>query len=79
MQRIRAVLKPRIEKAVYTVIDPGAYETGTQIFSAKSLTFKSEGVSHINSFPIPTGFRSLLGDKRATGFARQIKMCENRT
>ena len=73
---IRAVLKPRIEKAGYTVIDPGAYETGTSDFSSQIALFKSEGVEIINSFPIPPDFAAFWRQAAQQGLHRQIKIIQ---
>ncbi|MEJ2037116.1 MAG: ABC transporter substrate-binding protein, partial [Maritimibacter sp.] len=53
---VRAVLAPQLEAAGYTIIDPGAYETGTTDYSTQIALFKAEGVEIINSFPIPPDF-----------------------
>ncbi len=73
---IRAVLAPRLAKAGYTVIDPGAYETGTSDFSSQIALFKREGVEIINSFPIPPDFAAFWRQSAQQGLHRQIKIIQ---
>ncbi|MFD1385066.1 ABC transporter substrate-binding protein [Rhodanobacter aciditrophus] len=73
---IRAVLAPRIAEAGYTVIDPGAYETGTSDFSSQIALFKAEGVDIINSFPIPPDFAAFWRQAAQQGLHRQIKIIQ---
>src|SRR5450631_1221530 len=49
---IRRVLAPELVKAGFTIIDPGAYETGTTDYSSQIALFKKEGVEIFNTFPI---------------------------
>ena len=53
---IRAALGPLLEKAGYTIVDPGAYQDGTNDYSAQIAKFKSAGVQIFNTFPIPPDF-----------------------
>jgi branched-chain amino acid transport system substrate-binding protein len=73
---IRAVLAPRLAKAGYTIIDPGAYETGTSDFSSQIALFKREGVEIINSFPIPPDFAAFWRQAAQQGLNRQVKIIQ---
>ncbi|WP_443630122.1 ABC transporter substrate-binding protein [Candidatus Njordibacter sp. Uisw_056] len=73
---IRAVLAPQLEAAGYTIIDPGAYETGTSDFSSQIALFKREGIEIFNSFPIPPDFAAFWRQAAQQGLTRQIKICQ---
>lgn len=73
---IRAVLAPKLEKAGYTIIDPGAYETGTSDYSSQIALFKKEGVEIFNSFPIPPDFAAFWRQAAQQGLTRKIKICQ---
>jgi branched-chain amino acid transport system substrate-binding protein len=73
---IRANLAPLLAKEGYTIIDPGAYETGTTDYSAQIALFKQEGVEIFNSFPIPPDFAAFWRQAAQQGLTRQIKICQ---
>lgn len=73
---IRAVLAPKLEKAGYTIVDPGAYETGTSDYSSQIALFKKEGVEIFNSFPIPPDFAAFWRQAAQQGLTRKIKICQ---
>lgn len=73
---IRAVLAPQLEKAGYTVVDPGAYETGTSDFSSQIALFKKEGVEIINTFPITPDFAAFWRQAAQQGLNRQVKIVQ---
>jgi branched-chain amino acid transport system substrate-binding protein len=73
---VRAVLAPQLEAAGYTIVDPGAYETGTTDYSTQIALFKSEGVEIINSFPIPPDFAAFWRQAAQQGLARQVKIMQ---
>jgi branched-chain amino acid transport system substrate-binding protein len=56
---IRASLVPALQKAGFTVVDAGPYETGTTDFSAQIAKFKAEKCDIFNTFPIPPDFAKL--------------------
>nr|WP_256367428.1 ABC transporter substrate-binding protein [Ruegeria sp. PR1b] len=60
----------------YTIIDPGAYETGTTDYSTQIALFKAEGVEIINSFPIPPDFAAFWRQAAQQGLARQVKIMQ---
>jgi len=73
---IRANLAPLLQKDGFTIIDPGAYETGTTDFSSQIALFKQEGVEIINSFPIPPDFATFWRQAAQQGLHRQVKIIQ---
>lgn len=73
---IRAALAPKLIKAGYTIVDPGAYETGTSDYSSQIAMFKKEGIEIFNSFPIPSDFAAFWRQAAQQGLTRRIKICQ---
>jgi branched-chain amino acid transport system substrate-binding protein len=73
---IRAALGPLLEKAGYTVVDPGAYQDGTNDYSAQISKFKSEGVEIFNTFPIPPDFATFWRQAAQQGLTKQVKIAQ---
>ncbi|MDH4412327.1 MAG: ABC transporter substrate-binding protein [Rhizobium sp.] len=73
---IRANLAPLLTKEGFTIIDPGAYETGTTDFSSQIALFKQEGVEIINTFPIPPDFATFWRQAAQQGLHRQVKIIQ---
>jgi len=73
---IRANLAPLLAKEGYTIVDPGAYETGTADYSSQIAMFKQEGVEIFNSFPIPPDFAAFWRQAAQQGLTRQIKIAQ---
>ncbi|TPI34959.1 ABC transporter substrate-binding protein [Mesorhizobium sp. B3-2-1] len=73
---IRAHLAPLLAKQGFTIVDPGAYETGTTDYSSQIALFKQEGVEIFNSFPIPPDFAAFWRQAAQQGLIRQIKICQ---
>jgi branched-chain amino acid transport system substrate-binding protein len=73
---IRAGLGPLLEKAGYRIIDPGAYQDGTNDYSAQIAKFKSEHVQIFNTFPIPPDFATFWRQAAQQGLTRQIKIAQ---
>jgi branched-chain amino acid transport system substrate-binding protein len=73
---IRANLAPALAKAGFTIVDPGAYETGTTDFTAQIALFRQEGVEIFNSFPIPPDFAAFWRQAAQQGLTQQIKICQ---
>ena len=67
---IRAALGPLLEKAGYTIVDPGAYQDGTTDYSAQITKFKSEGVQIFNTFPIPPDFATFWRQAAQQGLTK---------
>ena len=73
---IRGALGPQLEKAGYTIVDPGPYEDGTTDYSAQISKFKTEGVEIFNTFPIPPDFATFWRQAAQQGLAQQIKIAQ---
>ncbi len=73
---IRANLAPALAKAGFTIVDPGAYETGTTDFSSQIALFRQEGVEIFNSFPIPPDFAAFWRQAAQQGLIQQFKICQ---
>ena len=73
---IRANLAPALEKAGFTIVDPGAYEDGTTDFSSQISKFKQAGVEIINTFPIPPDFATFWRQAAQQGLAKRVKIVE---
>ena len=69
---IRAALGPMLTNAGYTIVDPGAYEDGTNDYSSQISTFKSQGCEVFNTFPIPPDFVTFWRQAAQQGFKPKI-------
>jgi branched-chain amino acid transport system substrate-binding protein len=69
---IRANLGPLLKKAGYTVVDPGAYQDGTNDYSAQIGKFKSESCEIFNTFPIPPDFATFWREAAQQGYKPKI-------
>ncbi len=75
-QAVRAVLGPILESAGFTVVDPGAYETGTTDYSAQIAKFKQENCQIFNTFPIPPDFTTFWQQAAQQGYTRLVKIAQ---
>jgi len=73
---IRAHLKPLLEKAGYTVIDPGPYEDGTNDYSAQIAAFKKNRCEIFNTFPIPPDFVTFWRQAAQQGYTKMVKIAQ---
>jgi branched-chain amino acid transport system substrate-binding protein len=73
---IRGHLAPLLQKDGFTIVDPGAYETGTTDFSSQIAMFKQEGVEIINTFPIPPDFATFWRQAAQQGLHKQVKIVQ---
>jgi branched-chain amino acid transport system substrate-binding protein len=73
---IRAHLKPLLEQAGYTVIDPGPYEDGTTDYSAQIALFKKNRCEIFNTFPIPPDFVTFWRQAAQQGYTRMVKIAQ---
>ncbi len=73
---IRAALGPLLKKAGYEIVDPGAYQDGTNDYSAQISKFKSAGVQIFNTFPIPPDFATFWKQAAKQGLTKQIKIAQ---
>lgn len=72
---LRAHLVPALQKAGFTIVDPGAYQDGTTDYSSQISKFKSAGVEILTGAPIPNDFIVFLRQAAQQGLTRQIKIC----
>lgn len=73
---IRAGLGPLLEKAGYTIVDPGGYQDGTNDFSAQISKFKSENCQIFNTFPIPPDFVTFWRQAAQQGYTKMVKIAQ---
>jgi branched-chain amino acid transport system substrate-binding protein len=73
---IREHLAPALEKAGYTVIDPGEYEDGTTDYAAQIAKFKAAKCEVFNTFPIPPDFATFWRQAAQQGYARTVKIAQ---
>ena len=65
---IRAALGPLLKKAGYTIVDPGAYQDGTNDYSAQIAKFKRQDCEIFNTFPIPPDFATFWRQAAQQGY-----------
>lgn len=73
---IRRALLPELQKAGYTVVDGGPYETGTTDFTAQIAKFKAEKCEILSTFPIPPDFATFWRQSAQQGLAKQMKIVQ---
>jgi branched-chain amino acid transport system substrate-binding protein len=69
---IRENLGPLLEKAGYTIVDPGAYTDGTNDYSSQIAQFKKENCEIFNTFPIPPDFATFWQQAAQQGYVPKI-------
>jgi branched-chain amino acid transport system substrate-binding protein len=73
---IRASLGPALQKAGYTIVDPGAYQDGTNDYSAQIAKFKAENCQIFNTFPIPPDFATFWKQAANQGYTKLVKIAQ---
>jgi branched-chain amino acid transport system substrate-binding protein len=73
---IRAALGPVLTQAGYTIVDPGAYEDGTNDYTPQITEFKQQGCEIFNTFPIPPDFTTFWRQAAQQGFTKQVKIAQ---
>lgn len=73
---IRGVLAPLLEKAGYTIVDPGAYEDGTTDFTSQISLLKQKNCEIFNTFPIPSDFTTFWRQAAEQGYTRMVKIAQ---
>ena len=73
---IRAVMLPELQKAGYTIVDGGAYETGTTDFSAQIAKFKAEKCEILCTFPIPPDYATFWRQAAQQGLNKTMKVVQ---
>ena len=71
---IRGVLGPLLKQAGYTIIDPGAYEDGTNDYTAQIQKFIREDCQIFNTFPIPPDFATFWRQAAQQGYTKHVKI-----
>lgn len=73
---IRAGLGPLLEKAGYKIVDPGAYQDGTNDYSTQIAKFKAEKCQIFNTFPIPPDFATFWRQAAQQGYTPMVKIAQ---
>ncbi|MBD5634864.1 MAG: ABC transporter substrate-binding protein [Candidatus Eremiobacteraeota bacterium] len=73
---IRAHLIPDLQKAGYTVVDPGGYEDGTSDYSSQIAKYKAENCEIFNTFPIPPDFATFWRQAAQQGYTKIVKIAQ---
>jgi branched-chain amino acid transport system substrate-binding protein len=73
---IRENLGPLLEKAGYKIIDPGAYQDGTNDYSSQISTFKKNNCEIFNTFPIPPDFVTFWRQANQQGYTDMVKIAQ---
>jgi branched-chain amino acid transport system substrate-binding protein len=73
---IRAHLIPDLQKAGFTVVDPGGYEDGTTDYAAQIAKYKSENCQIFNTFPIPPDFATFWRQAAQAGYTKMVKIVQ---
>ena len=71
---IRGALAPLLKRAGYTIVDPGAYEDGTNDYTAQIQRFISEDCQIFNTFPIPPDFATFWRQAAQQGYTKKVKI-----
>jgi branched-chain amino acid transport system substrate-binding protein len=69
---IRAALGPMLTKAGYTIVDPGAYQDGTNDYSAQISQFKSQDCQIFQNFSLPPDFATFWRQAAQQGYKPKI-------
>lgn len=73
---IRGAMLPQLQKAGYTLVDGGAYETGTTDFSAQIAKFKAAKCEMLTTFPIPPDYATFWRQAAQQGLHRSMKVVQ---
>ena len=73
---IRALLGPQLKAAGYTIVDPGAYQDGTNDYSAQIAKFKASQCEIFNTFPIPPDFATFWKQAAQQGYTKMVKIAQ---
>ncbi len=71
---IRGALGPLLQQAGYTIVDPGAYEDGTNDYTAQIQKFIREDCQIFNTFPIPPDFATFWRQAAQQGYTKHVKI-----
>ena len=73
---IRGALAPALKSAGYTIVDPGAYEDGTNDYTAQIQKFIAEDCQIFNTFPIPPDFATFWQQAHQQGYTKHVKIAQ---
>jgi branched-chain amino acid transport system substrate-binding protein len=73
---IRAALGPLLKKAGYTIVDPGAYQDGTNDYTSQIALFKSKNCEIFNTFPLPPDFATFWRQAAQQGYTSMVKIAQ---
>jgi branched-chain amino acid transport system substrate-binding protein len=73
---IRAGLGPLLQKAGYTIVDPGGYQDGTNDYSTQIAKFKAANCQIFNTFPIPPDFATFWKQAAQQGYTKMVKIAQ---
>ncbi len=73
---IRAHLIPDLQKAGFTVVDPGGYEDGTTDFSSQIAKYKAANCQIFNTFPLPPDFATFWRQAAQQGYTKMVKIAQ---
>jgi len=73
---IRAHLIPDLQKAGFTVVDPGGYEDGTTDFSSQIAKYKAANCEIFNTFPLPPDFATFWRQAAQQGYTKMVKIAQ---
>jgi branched-chain amino acid transport system substrate-binding protein len=73
---LRNIFKPILEKAGFTVVDPGGYEDGTTDYSAQITKFKGENCEIFTTGPIPPDFTVFWRQAAQQGYTKMVKIAQ---
>jgi branched-chain amino acid transport system substrate-binding protein len=73
---LRTIFKPILEKAGFTVVDPGGYEDGTTDYSAQIAKFKEENCEIFTTGPIPPDFAVFWRQAAQQGYTKTVKIAQ---
>jgi branched-chain amino acid transport system substrate-binding protein len=71
---IRGALGPLLQRAGYTIVDPGAYEDGSNDYTAQIQRFIREDCQIFNTFPIPPDFATFWQQAKQQGYTSHVKI-----
>ena len=71
---IRGALGPLLKQAGYTIVDPGAYEDGTNDYTSQIQKFIAEDCQIFNTFPIPPDFATFWRQAAQQGYTKHVKI-----
>ena len=71
---IRGALGPLLKSAGYTIVDPGAYEDGTNDYTAQIQKFIQQDCQIFNTFPIPPDFATFWRQAAQQGYTKHVKI-----